>query len=51
MFDFPLLAGSYASLNDPNNIFLTKETAEKYFGDWKTAMGKTMKSTGWRLYV
>jgi putative ABC transport system permease protein len=43
MFDFPLLAGSYASLNDPNNIFLTKETAEKYFGDWKTAMGKTMK--------
>ncbi|MEP6614641.1 MAG: ABC transporter permease, partial [Mucilaginibacter sp.] len=43
MFDFPLLAGSYESLKDPNNVMLTKETAEKYFGDWKTAMGKTIK--------
>jgi len=43
IFDFPLLAGSYASLKDPNNVFLTKETAEKYFGDWKTAMGRTIK--------
>ena len=43
MFDFPLLAGSYASLKDPNNVLLTKEMAEKYFGDWKTAMGKTIK--------
>ncbi|MEO7211501.1 ABC transporter permease [Mucilaginibacter sp.] len=43
IFDFPLLAGSYASLKDPDNVFLTKETAERYFGDWKTAMGKTIK--------
>ncbi|HVW96040.1 MAG TPA: ABC transporter permease [Mucilaginibacter sp.] len=43
IFDFPLLAGSYASLKDPNNVFLTKEIAEKYFGDWQTAMGKTIK--------
>lgn len=43
IFDFPLLAGSYASLNDPNNVLLTKEIAEKYFGDWKTAIGKTIK--------
>jgi putative ABC transport system permease protein len=43
MFDFPLLAGSYASLKEPNNVLLTKEIAEKYFGDWKTAMGKTIK--------
>ena len=43
MFDFPLLAGSYASLKDPNNVLLTKEIAEKYFGDWKTAIGKTIK--------
>jgi len=42
MFDFPLLAGSYASLKDPNNVLLTKEIAEKYFGDWKTAIGKTI---------
>ncbi|WP_153798717.1 ABC transporter permease [Foetidibacter luteolus] len=43
MFDYPLLAGSYESLKEPNNVLLTKEVAEKYFGDWKTAMGKTVK--------
>lgn len=46
MFDYPLLAGSYESLKDPNNVLLTKETAEKYFGDWKTALGKTIKLEG-----
>src|SRR6188474_2731832 len=43
MFDFPLLSGSYESLKEPNNVLLTKEMAEKYFGDWKTAIGKTIK--------
>src|SRR6266542_3216686 len=43
MFDYPLLAGSYESLKEPNNVLLTKEIAEKYFGDWKTAIGKTIK--------
>jgi hypothetical protein len=47
IFDFPLLAGSYASLKDPNNVLVTKEIAETYFGDWKTAMGKTIKLTGY----
>ncbi len=42
MFDFPLLAGSYQSLKDPNTVLLTKDMATKYFGDWKTAMGKTL---------
>ncbi|MES2647626.1 MAG: ABC transporter permease [Bacteroidota bacterium] len=46
LFDFPLLAGSYASLNDPNNVLLTKDIATTYFGDWKTAMGKTIKLIG-----
>ncbi len=45
IFDFPLLAGSYTSLNDPNNVLLTKEIAETYFGDWKMAMGKPLKLT------
>lgn len=45
MFHFPLLAGSYASLKDPNNVLLTKETAERYFGDWRSAMGKTIRQT------
>lgn len=43
IFDFPLLAGSHTSLKDPNNVLLTKEIAEKYFGDWKTAIGKSLK--------
>jgi len=47
MFNFPLLAGSYESLKDPNNVLLTKETAETYFGDWKTAIGKTIKIRGY----
>ena len=46
IFDFPLLAGSYESLKDPNNVLLTKEMAETYFGSWKTAIGKTIKLTG-----
>ncbi len=43
IFDFPLLAGSYETLKDPNNVLLTKEIAEKYYGDWKSAIGKTIK--------
>ena len=46
MFDYPLLAGSYESLKDPNNVLLTKEMAEKYFGDWKAALGKTINMQG-----
>src|SRR6476661_748542 len=46
IFDFPLLAGSYTSLKDPNNVLLTKEIAEIYFGNWKTAIGKTIKLKG-----
>jgi ABC-type antimicrobial peptide transport system permease subunit len=44
-----LLAGSYESLKDPNNVLLTKEIAEKYFpedaarSDWQTIIGKTIK--------
>lgn len=43
MFDYPLLAGSYESLKEPNNVLLTKDVAEKYFGNWEAAMGKTLK--------
>lgn len=43
IFQFPLLAGSYASLTDPNNVLLTKEVAEKYFGNWESAIGKTIQ--------
>jgi putative ABC transport system permease protein len=43
MFDFPLVAGTTASLRDPNTAILSQETAEKYFGSWQNAMGKTIR--------
>ncbi len=44
MFDFKWLTGSPSvSLADPNSAVLTREVAEKYFGDWKQAIGKTLK--------
>ena len=43
VFDFPLLSGSYESLAGPNNALVTKSIAGKYFGDWKDAIGKTIR--------
>ena len=43
IFDFPLLAGSYESLNAPGNALVTKETAEKYFDNWQDAIGRTIR--------
>lgn len=42
MFSFPLLQGSpETALKDPNNIVLTPETVQKYFGD-EDPMGKSL---------
>lgn len=44
MFNFPFLAGdAKTALKDPNSALLTQATAEKYFGNWKNAIGKTIK--------
>jgi len=43
IFDFKWIAGSPASLKNLNSAVLTKTIAEKYFGDWQFAMGKTIK--------
>lgn len=43
VFDFKWLAGTApTTLKDPNSVVLTQEMAEKYFGDWKQAIGKTL---------
>ena len=43
IFNFPLLAGDIkTALNEPNAAILTQETATRYFGDWKNAIGKTI---------
>ncbi len=45
VFDFPWLAGNPKSaLNEPNEVVLTKTIAEKYFGNWRNAMGKLLIS-------
>ena len=36
------LAGSEAALKEPNSVTLSKSWADKYFGNWKEAMGKTV---------
>ncbi|MEP6514435.1 MAG: ABC transporter permease, partial [Parafilimonas sp.] len=44
MFDFTWLAGTAkTSLTEPNSAVLTQEMAEKFFGDWPSAIGKTIK--------
>ena len=43
IFDFGWLHGSPVSLNEPNSAVLTQETAEKYFGNWKDAIGKSIE--------
>jgi predicted permease len=43
LFDFEWLAGDAKNvLTQPNSVALTKKTAEKYFGDWHAALGKTI---------
>src|SRR4030095_431428 len=43
ILNFPLLAGDMKSaLKEPNTALLTQETATRYFGDWKGAIGKTI---------
>ena len=43
IFNFPLLAGAYVSLNAPDNALVTKAMAEKYFGNWQDAIGRTIR--------
>lgn len=44
IFDFKWLAGDpKTALSDANMVVLTREMAEKYFGDWHTAMGRAIK--------
>ena len=51
MFHFEWLAGSAkTSLANPNNAVLTQATAEKFFGNWKDALGKTIKYSNKTLY-
>jgi len=44
IFDFDWLSGNKkTALTEPNTVVLTQDMAEKYFGNWKDAIGKTIK--------
>ncbi|WP_184550765.1 ABC transporter permease [Mucilaginibacter sp. FT3.2] len=43
VFTFKWLAGGASVLADPDMVVIDKSSATKYFGDWKNAMGKTLK--------
>lgn len=43
MLDFTWLAGTPAVLADKQGVVLTRETATRYFGDWKKALGQTIQ--------
>ena len=43
VFHFNWLSGSPDVLSEPNVTVLTKKRAEKYFGDWKHAIGQFLK--------
>jgi len=52
MFNFPFLTGdAKTALKDPGSAVLTQATAEKFFGDWKSAIGKTIKYANKNLYT
>lgn len=43
IFSYKWLSGGPSVLQKPNSIVLTRKMADKYFGDWKNAMGKQLK--------
>jgi len=43
IFKTQWLSGSPKVLDQPNNIVLSKQTAEKYFGQWQSAIGKFLR--------
>ncbi|MEO6541186.1 MAG: ABC transporter permease, partial [Ferruginibacter sp.] len=51
LFKFAWLSGdAQSSLTEPNSVVLTQEIAEKYFGDWRTAIGKTIIRNNKEVY-
>jgi putative ABC transport system permease protein len=52
IFDFEWLSGDpKTSLKEPNSAVLTQSTSEKFFGNWRSAIGKTIKYENKTLYT
>jgi putative ABC transport system permease protein len=51
IFDIKWLTGNpKTALSGPNDVILTRNTAIRYFGDWKTAIGKSIKYNNESIY-
>ena len=51
IFSFDWLSGDpQSALTAPNSAVLTKEFADKYFGSWQNAIGKTLKFNNKYIY-
>jgi putative ABC transport system permease protein len=48
IFDYEWLSGNALRLNEPHTVVLAKTVAEKYFGDWKAAVGRTIELWSWK---
>ena len=47
IFDIPWLAGDAKhALSDKNSVVLSRQVAERYFGDWRKAMGRNLRALG-----
>jgi len=51
IFNYNWLSGDYNSLADPSHVVLSKAMANKFFGDWKTALGKNVVFEGKINYI
>jgi len=49
IFDFTWLAGNATALTDPHTAVITESYANKYFGSWKNAMGRTIQLWSFRI--
>ncbi|HEY6900094.1 MAG TPA: FtsX-like permease family protein, partial [Puia sp.] len=43
------LDGDASGLKDPNTAVIAESVARRWFGDWKTAKGKTVEMWSWRV--
>lgn len=49
IFDFTWLQGNAAELKEPNTVALTQSMAETYFGNYQSAIGKTIQLWSYRV--
>lgn len=49
IFDFTWLDGNAADLKYPGTVVLAENVANRFFGDWRKAVGKTIQLWSWHI--